>query len=199
MRSLSEMTDNELITLSKADDQEAFACLLGRYSSMIHAKASAKEHLSGCDVDDLSQEAAIGFFNAVKSFDPNKGASFRTYAELCVDRVLVSAVRMYLSQKNRPLNDHRELVEAEMMSNTLTDDLSASSGNPEGRIFEKENVGRLTEAIASRLTELEKTVVEMRLRGFSYEKTAKLLGISAKSVDNAIQRVRKKMKSFQTD
>lgn len=199
MRSLSEMSDDELVTLSNEDNQEAFACLLGRYGSMIHAKAVAKWRLCGCDVDDLSQEAAIGFFNAVKSYDPSKGAAFRTYAEVCVERVLVSVVRAYVSHKNQPLNDHSEFVDSEISGSVISYGLPEPSGNPEGHIFENESVGRLTEAISSELTDLEKAVVGMRLRGFSYEKTAKLLGISVKSVDNAIQRVRKKMKSFEFD
>lgn len=201
MVSLSEMSDNELIALSNTDNQAAFACLLGRYSSMIHAKAVAKSRLCGCDiVDDLSQEAAIGFFNAVRNYDPSKGSAFRTYAEVCVENVLVSAVRSYVSHKNQPLNDYSEFVDAEI-SGSIGGSYGwpESSADPEEHIFENESVSRLIETLSSELTDLEKAVIGMRIRGFSYEKTAKKLGISVKSVDNAIQRVRQKMKSLGFD
>lgn len=199
MRSLSEMSDMELMSLSNADNQAAFACLMGRYSSMIHAKALAKSKSCGADVDDFSQEAAIGFLNAVRTYDASKGAEFRTYAEICVENVLISAVRAYVSHKNQPLNDHREFVDSELAGRVIFYGLPESPVDPEGHIFESESVGRLTEAISSKLTDLEKAVVNMRIRGFSYEETADRLGISVKSVDNAIQRVRKKMKSFDTN
>ena len=199
MRSLSEMSDNDLIGLSNADDQEAFACLLGRYSSMIYAKAVAKGRICGCDVDDLSQEAAIGFFNAVRNYDASKGVEFRTYATICVENVLISAMRSYVSHKNQPLNYHSEFVDAEISDSVVSYVLSESSGDPEGHIFKNESVGSLIKAISSQLTDLEKAVISMRIKGFSYEKTAERLGISVKSVDNAIQRVRQKMKSFDFD
>lgn len=199
MESLSEMSDNELIALSNADDQAAFACLLGRYSSMIHTKAVAKSRLCGCDVDDLSQEAAIGFFNAVRNYDASRGSEFRTYAEICVENVLVSAVRSYVSHKNQPLNDHREFVDSEISGSVVSYALPESSGDPEGHIFANESVGRLIKAISSELTDLEKAVIGLRIEGLSYEKTAERLGISVKSVDNAIQRVRQKMKSIGFD
>lgn len=199
MRALSELSDQELIALSNADHQDAFACLLGRYSSMIHAKAVAKSKLCACDVDDLSQEAAIGFLKAVRSYDAAKGAGFRTYAEICVENVLVSAVRAYLSRGNLPLNDHREFADTEMLGGMAAFASPESTGDPEGHIFESEGVGRLTETIFAVLTEREKAVIQCRIKGFSYEETAKRLGISVKSVDNAIQRVRQKMKSMNVD
>lgn len=199
MRSLSEMSDNELIRLSNTNDQEAFACLLGRYGSMMHTKAVAKSRLCGCDVDDLSQEAAIGLFSAVRNYDESKGVEFRTYAEVCVENVLISAVRAYVSHRNQPLNDYKEFVDSEISGSVVSCGLTEATGNPEGHIFENESFGRLTEAISSELTDLEKAVVGMRIRGFSYKKTAEKLGISVKSVDNAIQRVRQKMKSFNFD
>lgn len=194
------MSDNELVALANDDNQAAFACLLGRYSSMIHTKAVAKSRLCGCDiVDDLSQEAAIGFFHAVKNYDASKGTQFRTYAEVCVENVLISAVRSYVSQKNQPLNDHSEFVDSEILGSVISYGLSEASGDPEGHVFESESVSRLMETISSELTDLEKAVIGMRIRGFSYEKTAQRLGISVKSVDNAIQRVRQKMKSLGFD
>lgn len=199
MCSLSEMSDDELIKLSNADNQEAFACLLGRYSSMIHAKSVAKSRLCGCDVDDLCQEAAIGFFNAVRNYDASRGARFRTYAMVCVENVLISAVRTYISHMNQSLNNHSEFVDYEISDSVISYVSPESSGNPEGYMLKNESASKLIEAISSELTDLEKAVIGMRIRGASYEKTAERLGISIKSVDNAIQRVRQKMKSFDFD
>lgn len=200
MSSLSDKSDNELVDLAVFGDQTAFACLFGRYSSLIHAKAVAKSSLCGCDiVDDLSQEAAIGFFNAVKSYDPAKGAGFRTYVETCVENVLVSAVRSYVSRKNRPLNNHKELNDSEISGSVVSYGLSEKVGDPQNYVFADDDFDQLMRVISSSLTALEKAVLDMRIRGYSYEETADKLGIGVKSVDNAIQRVRQKMKSLPLD
>ena len=194
---LSEMSDKELAALAANDNQEAFACLLGRYSSLIHAKAVVKSRMCGCDiVDDLSQEAAIGFLKAVRSYDDSKGAEFRTYVEKCVENVLVSAVRSYVSLKNLPLNDHEEFSDSEILGNAVSYGFSGTLFHPEGYLLQGEDSAS---AVLAGLTELEKSVIEMRVKGFSYEETAARLGISVKSVDNAIQRVRQKIKSRKPD
>lgn len=197
MNYLSDKSDNELIRLSVSGDQTAFACLLGRYSSLIHAKAVAKSRLCGCDiVDDLCQEAAIGLLNAVKSYDASKGAEFKTYVETCVENVLVSAVRSYASHKNQPLNDYKQLSDSEISGNAVSYGLSGASGDPQEFMAENDSFDRLMDEISLSLTELEKNVLNMRICGYSYEETANKLGIGVKSVDNAIQRIRQKMKSM---
>ncbi len=193
MNYLSDKSDNELISLAVSGDQAAFACLLGRYSSLIHSKAVAKSRLCGCDiVDDLCQEAAIGLLNAVKSYDPTKGAEFRTYADICVENVLISAVRSYVSHKNQPLNDYEELSDSEISGSVI----SCASGDPQEFMAENDSLDSLMDEISISLTDLEKNVLNMRICGYSYEETADKLGIGVKSVDNAIQRVRQKMKSL---
>ena len=181
INSLSSKSDAELAFMASVnDDQEAFACLFGRFNAMIHAKAVEKSRLCGSDItDDLAQEAAIGFLNAVRSYDPSKGASFRTYAERCVDNILGSAIRTYLSGKNSLLNEHLQYDAV-----NLSDDLIVSTPD------------EFAMSVLAGLSDLEKSVVDMRLRDMSYEETAKALGISVKSVDNAIQRVRQKFKSL---
>ena len=150
---------------------------------MIHAKAVEKSRACGADItDDMAQEAAIGFLNAVRSFDPSRGASFRTYAERCVDHVLTSAVRSYFSGKNVILNNHVLLDGNEPDDRMISQGLSEIEGEYESSLLPE-------------LSELERAVVEMRLKGLSYEETADSLGISVKSVDNAIQRIRHKYKA----
>lgn len=197
MNYLSDKSDNELISLAVSGDQAAFACLFGRYSSLIHSMALAKSRLCGCDiVDDLCQEAAIGLLNAVKSYDPDKGAEFGTYVETCIENVLISAVRSYVSHKNQPLNDHKEFNDSEISGSVVSYGLSGASGDPQEFMTESDSFDRLMDKISLSLTDLEKNVLNMRICGYSYEETADKLGIGVKSVDNAIQRVRQKMKSL---
>lgn len=192
MNSFSAKSDAELAAMASEDDQEAFACLFGRYNAMIHAKAIAKSRLCGCDItDDMAQEAAIGFLSAVRSYDPSKGASFRTYAEMCVDNVLSSVVRSYFSGKNALINNHSQLDE----SNLRAEFSYPSEVDPEGYVLADESES----TVLAELSDLERSVVEMRLKGMSYEETASSLGISVKSVDNAIQRVRQKFRASRND
>ena len=188
MNSYTARSDAELAVMASDDDQAAFACLFWRYTGMVHAKAVEKSRICGADItDDMAQEAAIGFLNAVRSYDPSKGASFRTYAERCVDHVLTSAVRSYFSGKNVILNNHV------MLDGNEPDDRVISQNMPD--IGEYANGGEYDSSLLPELSELERAVVEMRLKGLSYEETADSLGISVKSVDNAIQRIRQKYKA----
>ena len=188
MNSYTERSDAELAVLASDDDQAAFACLFGRYNTMIHAKAVEKSRICGDDItDDMSQEAAIGFLHAVRSYDPSKGASFHTYAERCVDHILTSAVRSYFSGKNVILNNSLLLDGTEQ-----DEDLAAlDATDVEGLALS----GDTGSSFLVRLSELEQAVARMRLKGLSYEETADSLGISVKSVDNAIQRIRQKYKA----
>ena len=191
MNSFSAMSDEELVRLASLGDQEAFACLFGRFNSTIYGKAFAKSRLCGGDMtDDFGQEAAIGFLNAVRSYEPDKGASFRTYAERCIENMLTSAVKSYYSGKNTFLNAHEQLDSPELCGLT-----ASAADDPEGVVLDSETESSITDRIFSGLTELERSVVELRLRDMSYEETAAALGISVKSVDNAIQRVRQKFRS----
>ena len=185
MNSFSSQSDAALAQLAAQDDQEAFACLLGRYNAMIHAKALAKSERCGCDItDDMAQEAAIGFLNAVRSYDPAKGASFRTYAERCIDNVLISAVRAYFSEKNTVFTGHSQLDDPGVGKKASLSEMD----DPEGYVL----TGQSELAVLSELSELERAVISMRFKGMSYEETAQALGVNVKAVDNAIQRVRQK-------
>ncbi|MBQ9901571.1 MAG: sigma-70 family RNA polymerase sigma factor [Clostridia bacterium] len=182
MNSYAARSDAELALMASDDDQAAFACLFGRYNAMMHAKAVEKSRVCGVDItDDMAQEAAIGFLHAVRSFDPSKGARFRTYAEKCVDNVLTSAVRSYLSGKNAILNNSVLLSGAE-----------TEFGMDSQDILDARDVDS---AFMSRLSGLERAVAELRVKGLTYEETAASLGISLKSVDNAIQRIRQKYRA----
>ena len=135
----------------------------------------------------MAQEAAIGFLNAVRSYDPEKGASFRTYAERCVDNVLTSAVRAYFNEKNTAFTGHTQLDDPGVSKKSFTLKLD----DPEEYLM----TGQLESEVLAGLSELERSVIVMRLKGMSYEETAQALGVNVKAVDNAIQRVRQKLKA----
>ena len=197
MNAYSELSDADLAALAAADDQEALACLRGRYASMLQYKSKRASGLCGCDnLEDLSQEAAIGFLKAVRSFVPGGGASFRTYAERCVEHVLVSAIRSYFSQKNQPLNGHEALSDDEIGGRLS----GYGRGSPDSAFDSAINSALEDdgEDLLSRLalTERERDVARLRMQGYAYREIAGRLQISVKSVDNTLQRVRHKMKSF---
>ena len=188
MNSYTARSDAELAVMASDDDQAAFACLFWRYTGMIHAKAVEKSRICGADItDDMAQEAAIGFLNAVRSYDPAKGASFRTYAERCIDNVLISAVRAYFSEKNTVFTGHSQLDDPGVGKKASLSEMD----DPEGYVL----TGQSESAVLSELSELERAVISMRLKGMSYEETAQALGVNVKAVDNAVQRVRQKFRS----
>ncbi|MBQ1397270.1 MAG: sigma-70 family RNA polymerase sigma factor [Clostridia bacterium] len=192
MNSFSAKSDAELAAMASHGDQEAFACLYDRYRAMIFAKAREAGKRFGCDViEDMAQEAGIGFLKAVRSFDPSKNVGFRTYALVCIDHNLATSVRNYLSQRNAILNCHSQLDSPEAGERAA---LSIDQ-DPEGLVLE----GESQSAVFSSLSNFEQEVVKLRFKGLSYEETAKALGVSVKSVDNAIQRVRHKIKASRKD
>ncbi len=196
---MNSLSDKELVGLAAKGDQEAFACLMERYGRFIRSGAAEKSKLCGCDFDDMYQEAAIGFLQAVNTYDPSKNTAFKTYAHTCVENMLTSAVRSYCSLKNRPLNNHEELDEADLSGSGVSGvpySLSSDSGDPQNLLSESENFSALMDTVSLSLSDLEKNVLELRLSGLSYEETAARLNIDSKAVDNAVQRIRQKMKAL---
>lgn len=178
--------DNELIVLCRNGDEEAYSALVGRYLFTVRSRASVYDK-SGIDFEDLVQEGFIGLMNAVKCYENNFGTSFSTFAYLCIDRNILSAVRKSIAKKQIPKS---ALVFIE--DNYGLQD--SGQDNPESVVISKENIKILRQRITEKLSKTEQKVLNLYLMGYSYEKTAEKLGCSQKSVDNAIQRLRKKLK-----
>ena len=184
-----EPSDMELVSAWRSGDQNAFSLLLERYKKTILAKISAVH--SDAEADDLAQECALGLLDAAESYDRNGGASFHTYASVCMDNRLRSAVRRSLREKNL-INSRSSALEEEMPSVSQSDD-------PEKLMLARESAAQLWRLINEFLSPTEYNVLMLSLSGCSYAEIARRLDITVKSVDNALQRVRHKIKDAVSD
>ena len=195
-----ELTDEELITLFKDGDQEAMEKLLNKYKEMVLGKARSMYILGG-DSDDLIQEGMLGLFKAVRDYDCGRDASFRTFAQLCATRQLYTAVKASSRKKHLPLNTaislSRPVREDGEEEEEFLDCLEAdASSNPEVYLIGQEEMERLEEKIERELSPFEKQVLELHLTGMGYVEIAHVLNRDEKSTDNALQRIRTKLKKW---
>ena len=180
-------TDEQLCAQVAAGDRSAEEALVLRYGRLVRMCARPF-FLAGGDSEDLIQEGMLGLLAAIREFRPDRGARFSTYAQLCVRRRIISAVRDAAGGKHAPLNDYVSLEPSLLLA-----DLEASPGNPESVVIHQEALRALEAAIASQLTQLEAQVLAHFLEGSSYGEIAEAVGRSPKSVDNAVQRIRRKV------
>lgn len=191
-----KLSDEELVELSSSGDRRAVEIILARYKNLVKSRAKAY-FLAGADHDDIVQEGMIGLFKAVRDFDITKQPSFRGFAELCVKRQIITAIKASTRQKHIPLNSYVSLSEPLYDDNgdrTLSDMLAERvSTNPEDLMLKRENAEILSSEIESKLSTLEKTVLSLYLTGLNYQEIAVQLKRSPKSVDNALQRIKNKL------
>lgn len=178
---------SELLPIEAAarGDEKAYAAVARRMAPIIRSTVQSFETF-GLDVDDLEQEASLGLLAAVRSYRPDGGAAFTTYATACVRNRLTSVARRHGTRirTERPLEED--------------DDLPADTdSDPARRMLEQEDLTRLQEQLRRRLTDLEYRVLFARLSDLSYDEIASRLGVSKKAVDNAVQRLRRKMTAEQ--
>ena len=195
-----ELTDEELIALFRDGDQDAMEKLLNKYKEMVLGKARSMYILGG-DSDDLIQEGMLGLFKAVRDYDCGRDASFRTFAQLCVTRQLYTAVKASSRKKHLPLNTaislSRPVREDGEEEEEFLDCLEAdASSNPEVYLIGQEEMERLEEKIERELSPFEKQVLELHLTGMGYVEIAHVLNRDEKSTDNALQRIRTKLKKW---
>lgn len=192
-------TDNEydecLVMQAQQGNRNAAEVLVGGYFGFVcnHVKAY---YLAGADHDDVVQEGLIGLYNAIRSYNPKKHASFRTFAAICVSRRVISAVRCYSRRKHEPLNSYISL-------NKETDDTAEMSlfqtypdeqcSDPEAIVINREKMVGMECTINSTLSRFEYKVFLCYRDGLSYRQISKIVNCNEKSVDNAVQRIRKKL------
>ena len=172
--------------------------LLEEYKDMVRAKARLY-YMLGADEDDIIQEGMIGLFNAIQTYDESKGASFKTFADLCVNRRMISAVKMANRKKNQPLNDAASLDKPldEEREQSLGDILPAGpDANPENIVVLNEMKELVLNPKAKLLSKFEYSVLERMMDGKDYITIAAELEKSPKSIDNAMQRIRAKLRKF---
>lgn len=185
---LNKKDDVKLTSLAKAGDNEALTELLNRYSNLVLKKSASFKSLSGLETDDLYQEGMLGLLSAVYAYDETRNASFKTYASVLVTRKMLSALRSANSKKNIPLSEYVSIDEE--------NNLLSSIPTPEESLLRNEEITRINALIETRLSKTEKKVLKLTLLGLSYGEIAEILDCTEKSVDNSLQRIRRKFRDF---
>ena len=183
-------SDEELIERLRNGESKISDYLMEKYKGTVKKRARAM-YLIGGETDDLIQEGMIGLFKAVQDYRPDREASFRTFAGLCIDRQLYSAVKNSTRQKHIPLNSYVSLSEEEE-SGSLE---GLWSENPEALVIDRETTGILEKEISRALSPMENKVLDYYLRGYGYVQIAEIMGKTPKSIDNALQRIRGKIRT----
>ncbi len=190
----TDMTDEELIAQIRKQDDEAMDFLLDKYRKLV--KRETREiYIIGADSEDLMQEGMIGLFKAIRDYNEDKNCSFHTFAVLCVKRQIYTAVTTSNRKKHYPLNHYISFYSQDGESKSLMMDIltAEDNSNPEANLLMQEQMGGLVNKMDTILSKYERRVLELYLDGLSYSRIAEHLGKSEKSIDNAIQRIRKKL------
>ena len=191
MKQYDKIKDEELIFRFKQGETEILDYLMEKYKNMVRKKARAM-FLIGGDNDDLIQEGMIGLFKAVRDYQPEKEASFQTFARICVDRQIYNAIQNSNRQKHQPLNSYISLSQEDGENEEHLPDMWVE--NQESIIIDQENVRDLEQEITCTLSPMENQVLDYYLDGNGYTEIAKIMGKTPKSIDNALQRIRGKIK-----
>jgi RNA polymerase sporulation-specific sigma factor len=195
----SEMTDEEIVQLCHNGDSLSEEYLLNKYKNFVRSKARSY-FLIGADHEDIVQEGMIGLYKAIRDFKQEKLSSFRAFAELCITRQIITAIKTATRQKHIPLNSYVSLNKPlydEESDRTLLDILmEGTTSNPEDMIINQENLGNIHQKINEVLSGLEQEVLAAYLDGKSYQEIAEALGRHVKSIDNALQRVKRKLEKY---
>jgi len=189
------MSDEQLISLVKSDDKYALDFIIEKYKDLVNMKVG-KYFIIGAEREDIIQEGMIGLFKAIQGFDNTKQNSFKTFANMCIERQLITAIKTSNRQKHQPLNGYLSLNTAAYDDDEDTTVLeifnSHQTEDPLDTITKKEYYKRVEDAIDKNLSDFEKQVLVRFIKGESYVKIAEKLETPVKSIDNAIQRIRKK-------
>ena len=193
------LTDEQVAELSREGDVLAEEYLLDKYKNFVRSKARSY-FLIGADHEDIVQEGMIGLYKAIRDFRPEKLSSFRAFAELCVTRQIITAIKTATRQKHIPLNSYISLNKPlydEESERTLMDVIvEGHDSNPEDIFINRESLGNISAKMNEILSGLERDVLEAYLDGKSYQEIAEQLGRHAKSIDNALQRVKRKLEKY---
>ena len=181
-----DFSDEELICRLRAGESSIEEYLLEKYKPFVKSKSRAL-FLVGGDKEDLIQEGMIGLFNAIRDYNPENGAPFAAFAKLCVERQIYTAIEAAGRMKNAPLNAYISLSEE---SETLMD------GGIEDEVIEKTSFQQMYLAAQAHLSKMEKEVLSFFLEGKEYTEIAEILGKTDKSIDNALQRIKTKIRKI---
>nr|WP_330390731.1 RNA polymerase sporulation sigma factor SigH [Caminicella sporogenes] len=193
------LVDEKVVEDAKNGDPRAQEYLIKKYKNFVRAKARSY-FLIGADREDIIQEGMIGLFKAIRDYRSDKISSFRAFAELCITRQIITAIKTATRQKHIPLNSYVSLnkpIYDEESDRTLLDVLSGKKiSDPEELLISREEINNIESKIGEILSDLEWQVLIFYLQGKSYQEIAKDLNRHVKSIDNALQRVKRKLERF---
>jgi len=200
MQDYSMLTDEELIFRLRDGEDAIMDFIIGKYKDLVRKKSKSL-YILGADYDDLLQEGMIGLFKAVRDYDSGRDASFFTFAELCITRQLYTAVHASNRKKHYFLNSYVSFYENEEVHEEGDRDLlqvlvAPDTKNPEELLIDQENLEQLETAIEQELSDFEKQVLELYLTGMNYTEIARVLGKTDKATDNAMNRVKTKIRKI---
>lgn len=198
-----QYTDDELIDRLRRGEESIMDYICDKYKNLVRSKAKSM-FILGADSEDLIQEGMIGLFKAVRDYDMGRDASFYTFAELCISRQMYTAVQASKRQKHLPLNTYVSLDSGNSPADgdekeglNLTELLADRAElSPEELFLDKERVAYLEKAIEEELSDFERQVLDLYMTGMSYTQIAKVLGRDEKATDNALQRLKAKIKKM---
>ena len=193
------LTDEQLAVIAQEGSETAEEILIEKYKGLVRMKAKAY-FMVGAEPEDVVQEGMIGLVKAIRNFDAGRDAGFKTFANTCINNQIIKAIRKAEREKNQPLNDaislYNQVGEGEE-GLTIGDILRASmSDEPEEVLIYEESLSRLRELSQKTFSPLETQVLRGKVQGKSYQEIAQELGKSPKTIDNALQRIRKKIMDF---
>lgn len=198
-RRFDGLTDEEIVATAQGGDSLAFEFLLNKYKNFVRSKARSY-FLIGADHEDIVQEGMIGLFKAIRDYLPDRLSSFRAFSELCITRQIITAIKTATRQKHVPLNSYVSLnkpIYDEESDRTLMDVIvEGHAQNPEELIIGREDLLSIRDRVESVLSSLEQEVLAAYLDGKSYQEIARMLGRHVKSIDNALQRVKRKLEKY---
>ena len=199
MEQYNLLSDEELISRLREGHEDIRDYLMEKHKNLVRKKARAL-YLIGGDNDDLIQEGMIGLYKAIRDFDPERGASFHTFADLCISRQLYTAVQASQRQKHQPLNSYVSLSDSDNEEQTSSRASYAANDvrnrNPEELFIAREILEDMEDLIEKKLSRFEREVLRYYLSGMNYSQIADTLGKSSKATDNALQRIKKKIKQI---
>lgn len=193
------MPDEEVVELARSGNEVALEYLINKYKNFVRAKARSY-FLIGADREDIIQEGMIGLYKAIRDFRVEKLTSFRAFAELCITRQIITAIKTATRQKHIPLNSYVSLnkpIYDEESDRTLLDILSGTKvSDPEELVISQEEFNAIEKKMGEFLSDLEWQVLTFYLEGKSYQEIADQLDRHVKSIDNALQRVKRKLERY---
>jgi len=195
---LTDLSDDELAVMAQGGDRLAQQQLIERYRRFARAKGRGY-FLVGGDSDDIEQEALIGLYKAIRDYMPERQASFRAFAEVCITRQIITAIKTATRQKHQPLNQYVSISGSrstdDQQSDRVVEDLldDSPSSDPADQVVSGERLDSLRGAMAEMLSGLEVDVLRLYVEGKSYQEIGDKLGRHVKSIDNALQRIKRKV------